>query len=112
MPAPMIATGFMRLSNRLGMSPLIRRAERVVETHRDVANEEATGIGDFKAAGFAFHEAIGFKRRERREFFFKMLLEVDAELRAHRGEVEREVAHGPHDGFAAELVLIDHEIRL
>lgn len=35
-------------SNRLGMSPLIRRAERVVETHREVADEEADGGGHFE----------------------------------------------------------------
>ena len=33
------------------MPPLIRRAERVVETHRDVADEEAAGVGHFEAAG-------------------------------------------------------------
>jgi hypothetical protein len=32
-------------SNRLRMSPLIRRAQRVVKTHRDVADEETAGAG-------------------------------------------------------------------
>jgi hypothetical protein len=62
------------------MPPLIRRAERVVETHRDVADEQAAGVGDFETAGLAFHESVGGKRRERREFFGKMLLEVDADF--------------------------------
>ena len=75
-----LAHCFFGSSNRLGMSALIRRAERVVKTHRDVADEKAAGIGHFKTAGLEFHEAVGGKRRERGEFLFKMLLEVDAEL--------------------------------
>src|ERR1035437_750239 len=63
-------------SNRLGMSPLIRRAERVVKTHRDVADEQTSSIGDFEAAGLALHEAVGFKQRERCEFRREMLLEI------------------------------------
>lgn len=61
------------------MSALIRRAERVVETHRDVADEETAGVGHFEAAGIELHEAVGGKRRERGEFLLKMLLEIDAE---------------------------------
>ena len=38
-----------------------------------------------RPAGLAFHQAVGFKRRERGEFLGKMLLEVDAELLRHRG---------------------------
>ena len=59
------------------MPPLIRRAERVVETHRDVADEEAAGVGHFEAAGLEFHEAVGGEGRERGELLFKMLLEID-----------------------------------
>ena len=70
------------------MPPFIRRAERVVETHRDVADEEAAGVGHFNAAGLLLHETVGSKRREQREFLGKMLLEVDAELLRHRSEVE------------------------
>ena len=94
------------------MSPLIRRTERVVETHRDVADEEASGLGDFEATGLEFHQAVGGKRRERCEFLFKMLLEVDAKFLRHCSEVEREVAHRPHDGFAADFVLVAHDVSL
>ena len=94
------------------MSPLIRRAERVVKTHRYVANEKAAGVGHFQASRLLLHESVGGKRRERGEFLFKMLLEVDAEFRAHRGEVEREVAHRPHDGFAADFILVAHDVSL
>jgi len=60
------------------MSPFTRRRERIVETHRDVTDEEAAGVGDFQAGRSAFHEAVSFKRGERRKFAAEVLLEVDA----------------------------------
>ena len=94
------------------MPPFIRRAKRVVETHCDIADEQTAGVRDFQAAGLEFHQAVGGERREQRQFLFKMLFEVDAEFLRHRGEIEREIAHGAHDGFAADLVLAGHEIGL
>lgn len=61
------------------MLPLARRRQGVVEAHRDVADEQAAGIGDFEAGGRAFDKPVGFKRRERFEFLREVLREVDAE---------------------------------
>ena len=52
------------------MSPLVRRAQRVVETHLDVADEEAAGVGHFQSAGLLLHEAVGGKRCEQAEFLY------------------------------------------
>jgi len=48
------------------MFPLAHGREGVVEAHRDVADEQATGIGDFQAGRRAVYQTVGFKRRERR----------------------------------------------
>jgi len=93
------------------MFPLAHRREGVVEAHRDVADEQAAGVGHFKAGRRAFHQAVGFQRRERREFRREVFREVDAELLRHRGVIEREVAHHAHDGLPPDFVLVGQEIR-
>jgi len=62
------------------MFPFAHGRERIVETHRDVANEQTSSIGDFETSRRAFHEAVGFEWRERGEFAGEVLREVDAEL--------------------------------
>ena len=42
-------------SDRLGMPPLANRRQRVVKTHRDVADEPAARVSDFQAGRCAFH---------------------------------------------------------
>jgi len=99
-----------RFSNRPRMFPLAHGREGVVEAHRNVADEQAASVGDFQAGWRAVHQAVGFKRRERREFRRKVFREVEAELLRHRGVIEREIAHHAHDGFAADFVLVGQEI--
>ena len=43
------------------MFPFARRRERVVEAHREVADEQAAGVGDFKTIGRKTDQAVGGK---------------------------------------------------
>ena len=60
------------------MSPLTNGCERVVEAHRDVANEQTTRIRNLYSRGRAFDQTVRFEGRERCEFHFKLPLEVEA----------------------------------
>jgi len=57
--------------NRPRMFPLGHRCEGVVEAHRDVADEQTAGVGHLQASQGAFHQAVGFQRRERGKFAAK-----------------------------------------
>ncbi len=47
--------------NRLGMFALACRRERVVEAHREVADEQAAGVGDFKTSRRKSDQSVGGK---------------------------------------------------
>jgi len=70
------------------MFPLGHGREGVVKAHRDVADEQAARVGHFQAGRRAAHQAVCFKRSERREFRGEVFREVDAELLRHRGVIE------------------------
>jgi len=70
------------------MLPLTHRRECVVKAHRNVADEQATGLGHIQANRRALYKPVGLERRERGEFAGKVFREVDAELLRHRGVVE------------------------
>ena len=97
-------------SNRLGMSPLIRRAEGVIKTHREVADEKPAAVGDFQTGQRALHQPVGFKRNQGREFTGEVLLKVDTQLLRHCGEVKREVTHHAHDRFTADFIFLGQEV--
>src|SRR6266849_62819 len=65
--------------DRLRMLPLAHRRKRVIETHGDVANKEASGIRDFQAGWRAAHKAICLIARERLDFALEMSREVETQ---------------------------------
>jgi hypothetical protein len=58
--------------NGPGVLTLSNRRKGIVETHRDVANEQAARIGDFYPGRGAVNQTIGFKIRQRFDFALKM----------------------------------------
>ena len=73
------------------MSAITSGRKRIVEAHRDVADEKSARIGDFESGRCAANQSIRFVRRESREFLGEVLLEVDAKLLRHGGEIKREL---------------------
>ena len=51
----------LQKSNRSRMFPFTRRRERVVEAHREVADEQAASVGDFKTIRRKADQAVGGK---------------------------------------------------
>jgi len=75
------------------MFPLAHRREGVVEAHRNVANEQAAGVGHFQAAGVRRTRPSASSGASRREFRREVFREIDAEFLRHRGVIKRQVAH-------------------
>src|SRR5258708_17333684 len=97
-------------SNRPRMFPLPRWRKGIIETHGDIANEEAAGIRDFEASRSAAHQAISLEARERFNFILEMRCKIKAQTLRHGGIIERQITHYAHDGVAADFVFIAHDV--